>query len=213
MITSNKPVFGVVSAHTYDVENPLKQRYCNVMCFQCLNLENGKKKVCRGTSFPTRLHVCPAKTKTRISKRIRTVWSEYSQGPLWIAKDPKRLQSDSEDSDQTVWMHAGRKYNLLGNAVARLSCFTDHVHFSQMSNYIVWEKKENIFFSSSSSCWIWPDAAQMYIMNEFVWSTCSYGKLPKISNTKLSDTMAYANSSDLDQTAPEDQGLYCLPSH
>ena len=30
-----------------------------------------------------------------------------------------------------------------------------------------------------------------------------YGKCPKISNTKLSDKMTYANSADPDQTAPE----------
>ena len=30
-----------------------------------------------------------------------------------------------------------------------------------------------------------------------------YGKCPKISNTKVSDKMTYANSADPDQTAPE----------
>ena len=30
-----------------------------------------------------------------------------------------------------------------------------------------------------------------------------YGKCPKISNTKVSDKMPYANSADPDQTAPE----------
>ena len=30
-----------------------------------------------------------------------------------------------------------------------------------------------------------------------------YGKCPKISYTKVSDKMAYANSADPDQTAPE----------
>ena len=30
-----------------------------------------------------------------------------------------------------------------------------------------------------------------------------YSKCPKISNTKVSDLMAYANSVDPDQTAPE----------
>ena len=30
-----------------------------------------------------------------------------------------------------------------------------------------------------------------------------YGKCPKISNTKASDKMTYANSVDPDQTAPE----------
>ena len=41
-----------------------------------------------------------------------------------------------------------------------------------------------------------------------------YGKCPKISNTKVSDKMTYANSADPDQTAPDsDQGLHCLPFH
>ena len=30
-----------------------------------------------------------------------------------------------------------------------------------------------------------------------------YGKCPKISNTRFSDKMPYANSADPDQTAPE----------
>ena len=37
----------------------------------------------------------------------------------------------------------------------------------------------------------------MFIMKMF------YGKYPKISNTKVPDKMAYANSVDPDQTAPE----------
>ena len=45
--------------------------------------------------------------------------------------------------------------------------------------------------------------------------TLIYGKHPKISNTKVSDKMAYVNSADPDQTAQEqsDQGLNCLPFH
>ena len=34
---------------------------------------------------------------------------------------------------------------------------------------------------------------------EILW----YGKCPKISNTKVSEKMTYANSADPDQTAPE----------
>ena len=29
----------------------------------------------------------------------------HLQGTLWVAKDPKHLQVDSKDSDQTVQMH------------------------------------------------------------------------------------------------------------
>ena len=41
---------------------------------------------------------------------------------------------------------------------------------------------------------ILPDAGSEYL---------EYGKCPKNSNTKASDKMAYANSVDPDQTAPE----------
>ena len=47
----------------------------------------------QGTAFPTRLHVHPEKTQIRL--RIRAVWSEFSQGTLWVAKDPKRLKADN----------------------------------------------------------------------------------------------------------------------
>ena len=43
-----------------------------------------------------------------------------------------------------------------------------------------------------------------------------YNKCPKISDTNVSDIMAYAKTVDPDQTAPEeksDQGLHCLPFH
>ena len=48
--------------------------------------------------------------------------------------------------------------------------------------------------------------------------TCNniYSKCPKILYTQVSDKMAYANSTDPDQTAPEeqsDQGLHCLSFH
>ena len=43
-----------------------------------------------------------------------------------------------------------------------------------------------------------------------------YGKCPKISNIKISDKIAYANSADPDQSAPMEQsdlGLQCLLFH
>ena len=39
-----------------------------------------------------------------------------------------------------------------------------------------------------------------------------YSKCLKISYSKVSDKMAYANSVDPEQTVP-DQGLHCLPFH
>ena len=86
---------------------------------------NGRSKVSRDTAFSTTLHWCPA--KTQISLRIRAVWSESLQNTLWIDKDPKRLQADSEDFDQIVWMRrliwvfAGRSCNVVENAVSRLT--------------------------------------------------------------------------------------------
>ena len=43
-------------------------------------------------------------SNVQIILRIRTVWSEYSQGAFWIAKDAKFLDADNEDSDQTAQM-------------------------------------------------------------------------------------------------------------
>ena len=42
----------------------------------------------RSTVYPTRLHVCPAKTLLRL--RMRAVSTESSLGTLWLAKDPLR---------------------------------------------------------------------------------------------------------------------------
>ena len=36
--------------------------------------------------------------------RIRTVCSESSQGTMWVVMDPKRLQTDSEGTEETVLM-------------------------------------------------------------------------------------------------------------
>ena len=54
----------------------------------------------RGTAFISKLHVLP--TKTQISLRILAVLPESSQSTLWVAKDTKSLQEDSEGSDQTA---------------------------------------------------------------------------------------------------------------
>ena len=59
-------------------------------------------------SLLTRLHVRTA--KTQISLRMRAVWSESSQGTLRVAKEPRRLQAGSEDTDQHARMQSCRKY-------------------------------------------------------------------------------------------------------
>ena len=57
--------------------------------------------------------------KTQISLGIRPVWSESSLCAKWVAKDPRFLHADSEDSDQTgrlprvIWVFAGRRVTLL----------------------------------------------------------------------------------------------------
>ena len=64
------------------------------------------------TTKPTKWHVRPA--KTQISLSIRPVWRESSLCAPRIAEDPRRLQADSEYSDQNgrmprlTWVFAGR---------------------------------------------------------------------------------------------------------
>ena len=59
----------------------------------------------------------------------RAVWSESSHDTLWVSSDPKHLQADSEDSDQTalvrrlIWDFAVRTSNPVGNAVSRLKLY------------------------------------------------------------------------------------------
>ena len=62
--------------------------------------------------------VCPA--KTQISLGICPVWSEPSLCAPRIAKNPRFLHADSEDSDQTgrmprlIWVFAGRTCHFVG---------------------------------------------------------------------------------------------------
>ena len=83
--------------------------------------------ISRCTAFPTRLHFNPAKTQTSLN--IRAVWSESSQ-ELWVAKDPKRLPTDSEDSDQParmrrlIWVFTGRTSNFVAGSLYLLKRYT-----------------------------------------------------------------------------------------
>ena len=54
----------------------------------------------RGTAFRAKLHVRPAKSTISLRSLIRA--SRSSEGTLWLTKDSKRPQADSEDSDQTA---------------------------------------------------------------------------------------------------------------
>ena len=61
-----------------------------------------------------KMSVRPA--KTQISLGIRPAWSESLLCVQWVAKDPRFLHADSEDSDQTgrmprlIWVLAGRSH-------------------------------------------------------------------------------------------------------
>ena len=60
--------------------------------------------------------VC-AQWSLRSAMGIRPVWSKYSRCAQWVAKDPRFLHADSEDSDQT------------GRMQADLSLRSAHTHF------------------------------------------------------------------------------------
>ena len=81
--------------------------------------------------------VCPA--KTQISLGIHPVWSESSLCAQWVAKDPRFLIADSEDSDQTgqmprlVWVLAGYTGHFVGFVVCRLI----HVYNTNVIFFII----------------------------------------------------------------------------
>ena len=77
-------------------------------------------------SKPTKWCVRPA--KTQISLGIRPVWSESSLCIQWVAKGPRFLHADSQDSDRTgrmprlIWVFAGRTCHFVGFVMRRLKC-------------------------------------------------------------------------------------------
>ena len=87
-----------------------------------------KMKMSRLVTKPTKWHVRPA--KTQISLGIRPVWSESSLSAQWVAKDPRFLPADSEDSGQIgrmprlIWVFAGRTCHFVGFVMRRLKCYT-----------------------------------------------------------------------------------------
>ena len=64
-------------------------------------------------------NVAVRQVMTQVTLGIRPVWSESSLRAQWVAKDPRFLHADSEDSDQTgrmprlIWVLAGRTLTLL----------------------------------------------------------------------------------------------------
>ena len=63
--------------------------------------------------------------KTQISLGICPVWSEPSLCTQWVAKDPRFLHADSEDSDHPlslIWVFAGCKCHFVGFVMRWLKC-------------------------------------------------------------------------------------------
>ena len=66
--------------------------------------------------------------KTQISLGIHPVWSESLLYTHWVAKDPRFLHVDSEDSDQAgwmprlIWVFAGHTCQFVGFVLCRLIC-------------------------------------------------------------------------------------------
>ena len=69
-----------------------------------------------------------APSKDSISLGIRPIWSEFSLCAQWVAKDPRFLHADSEDSDQTgwmprlIWIFGGRTCHFVGFVMLWLTC-------------------------------------------------------------------------------------------
>ena len=74
------------------------------------------------------MNVRPAKTQIRLG--IHPVWSESSLCTQWVAKNPRFLHADSEDSDQTgrmprlIWVFVEGTLILLVLSWGGSNCFT-----------------------------------------------------------------------------------------
>ena len=83
-------------------------------------------------------------------RRLNPVWSESLLCAQWVAKDPRFLNADSEDSDQTgriprlIWVFAGRTVIFLV-----LSWDGSFVIFSGRLLQISW----HVFSDSTDNCW------------------------------------------------------------
>ena len=97
---------------------------CDVLLCICIN-------TIWATSWQnlTKWHVRPAKTRNSLG--ICPVWSEISLCTQWVAKDPRFLHGDSEDSDQTgrmprlIWVFAGHTCHFVGFVMRRWFNYDD----------------------------------------------------------------------------------------
>ena len=76
---------------------------------------------------------------------------------LWVAKDPKSVQADGEDSDQTaqmsrlMWVFAVRSCNMTGNAVSRLIVINERISQFSIVYFLISEWFRFRMSNSSSS--------------------------------------------------------------
>ena len=101
---------------------------------QWLDCATGHTYLSRDMTKPTKW-VHPA--KTQISLGIRPVWSESTLCTQWVAKDPRFLHADSEDSDQTgCWSESS-----LG---AHSFCWFCHVAVHFIGFVLLWRHEKNL---------------------------------------------------------------------
>ena len=162
-----------------------------------------KNKMSRDMTKPTKW-VCA-------QRRLRSAWALATQ---W---------AHSEDSDQSgrmprlIWVFTGCTVTLLV-----LSCPSSNVLCISNTN---WMTMSDFEYRSRGKYiggqhWIWThrttSGRHMVQRGTLLWIPQSKvaERLVYCNNPKFSDRYAWANSADLDQTAPSkqsDQGLHCLP--
>ena len=83
--------------------------------------------ICRSMTKQTKCSEHPAKTQIRLGGSAQCpVWSGSSLCAEWIAKDPRYIHADGEDSDQTgrmlrlIWVFTGRTCHFIGFIMLRL---------------------------------------------------------------------------------------------
>ena len=83
----------------------------------------------QSTIKPTKWHVCPV--KTQISLGIYLDWSDPLLCAQWVAKNPRRLQAGSEDSEQTLGGCQGWSDSLQGaqGILFFMSCSGSYMYY------------------------------------------------------------------------------------
>ena len=83
--------------------------------------------ICRSMTKQTKCSEHPAKTQIRLGGSAQCpVWSGPSLCVEWIAKDPRHIHADGEDSHQTgrmhrlIWVFTGRTCHFIGFVMLRL---------------------------------------------------------------------------------------------